>query len=125
MTKLDRDMLNGEQDAAWGSVGFWWSDKKSQKLSFDAFCELCESKGLRAVRLNLDQDLEPQGPFDLIVHKLSDVAAKADKGDVAAKRQVEAFEVRAPCRRCHEDDYVTLRNKHRNKHCNKHRSRAT
>jgi len=76
-----------------GRIGYWWSEKKSQKLSFDTFNELCSNRGLQAVRLNLDTPLDQQGPFDLIVHKLSDVAAKADSGDLTAKQQVDAFEV--------------------------------
>lgn len=74
-------------------VGFWWSDKKAQRLSFEEFGRLLAARGLTPVKLDLDAPLEPQGPFELIVHKLSDVAAKADSGDVAAKMQVDAFEV--------------------------------
>lgn len=73
-------------------VGFWWSEKKAQKLSLEEFSRLLAEKGLTPVKLDLDAPLDPQGPFALIVHKLSDVAAKADGGDVVAKKQVDAFE---------------------------------
>ncbi|KAI1284949.1 Inositol-tetrakisphosphate 1-kinase [Halotydeus destructor] len=75
-----------------GSVGFWWSEKKAQKLDFEEFRRLLSARNLKSVKIDLDKPLEPQGPFDVIVHKLSDVAAKADKGDVTSLRQVSAFE---------------------------------
>ncbi|KAK7882796.1 hypothetical protein WMY93_028970 [Mugilogobius chulae] len=34
--------------------------------------------GIQVVQINLSQPLEPQGPFDMIVHKLSDVIVEAE-----------------------------------------------
>ena len=75
-------------------VGFWWSEKKSAKLNPCEFEEVLWKKcGYRLVKIDLEVSLESQGPFRAIVHKLSDVAAKADSGDLKAKQQLDSFEV--------------------------------
>uniref|UniRef100_A0A667Y599 Inositol-tetrakisphosphate 1-kinase n=1 Tax=Myripristis murdjan TaxID=586833 RepID=A0A667Y599_9TELE len=52
-------------------VGFCLSDKKRKRMNLDAFAELCAYVGVRP--------LVAQGPFDVIVHKLSDVIVEADR----------------------------------------------
>ncbi|KAG8002232.1 Inositol-tetrakisphosphate 1-kinase [Nibea albiflora] len=55
-------------------VGFCLSDKKRRRMNLDAFaeffCFLCQ--------IDLTQPLVTQGPFDVIVHKLSDVIVEAE-----------------------------------------------
>lgn len=75
-------------------IGFWWSDKKSQKLNTSEFKNILKSRGYELVKIDLDFPLESQGPFLAIVHKLSDIVAKADCNDPRAFKQVQAFEVR-------------------------------
>lgn len=74
-------------------IGFWWSEKKSQKLNSTEFKNILKHRGYELVKIDLDFPLASQGPFLAIVHKLSDVAAKADSGDLKAKKQIESFEV--------------------------------
>ncbi|XP_061538268.1 LOW QUALITY PROTEIN: inositol-tetrakisphosphate 1-kinase-like [Phycodurus eques] len=59
-------------------VGFCLSDKKRRRMNLDAFAELCADHGVEVVELDLTQPLGPQGPFDVIVHKLSDVIVEAE-----------------------------------------------
>ena len=42
-------------------------------------------------QLDLDRSLADQGPFDLILHKLTDQIAKANQGNNIAKSRVERF----------------------------------
>ncbi|KAJ8280251.1 hypothetical protein GJAV_G00052320 [Gymnothorax javanicus] len=59
-------------------VGFCLSDKKRKRLNLSAFAELCRHRGIEVVEINLSQPMESQGPFDVIVHKLSDVIVEAE-----------------------------------------------
>ncbi|XP_077421600.1 inositol-tetrakisphosphate 1-kinase-like isoform X2 [Vanacampus margaritifer] len=59
-------------------VGFCLSDKKRRRMNLDAFAELCANHGVEVVEIDLTQPLGPQGPFDVIVHKLSDVIVEAE-----------------------------------------------
>ncbi|KAJ0063656.1 hypothetical protein NL108_004779 [Boleophthalmus pectinirostris] len=59
-------------------VGFCLSDKKRRRMNLDAFSQFCAGHGIQVVEINLSQPLEPQGPFDIIVHKLSDVIVEAE-----------------------------------------------
>lgn len=73
-------------------IGYWWSDKKSQKLSATKLAALFADRQCEFVKLDLDRHLDQQGPFDLIVHKISDILVKADQGDQAATKIISAFE---------------------------------
>uniref|UniRef100_A0A4W5R5J4 Inositol-tetrakisphosphate 1-kinase n=1 Tax=Hucho hucho TaxID=62062 RepID=A0A4W5R5J4_9TELE len=59
-------------------VGFCLSDKKRRQINLVAFAELCASHAVEVVEIDLSQPLESQGPFAVIVHKLSDVIVKAE-----------------------------------------------
>nr|XP_029529978.1 inositol-tetrakisphosphate 1-kinase-like [Oncorhynchus nerka] len=59
-------------------VGFCLSDKKRRQINLVAFAELCASHSVEVVEIDLCQPLESQGPFAVIVHKLSDVIVKAE-----------------------------------------------
>ncbi|XP_028319997.1 inositol-tetrakisphosphate 1-kinase-like isoform X2 [Gouania willdenowi] len=59
-------------------VGFCLSSKKRRRMNLDAFAQLCEKRGVEVVEIDLTQPLVPQGPFDVIVHKLSDVIVEAE-----------------------------------------------
>eukprot|EP00063_Salmo_salar_P043076 XP_014017911.1 PREDICTED: inositol-tetrakisphosphate 1-kinase-like isoform X1 [Salmo salar] len=59
-------------------VGFCLSDKKRRQINLVAFAELCASHSVEVVEIDLSQPLESQGPFAVIVHKLSDVIVKAE-----------------------------------------------
>ncbi|XP_069390689.1 inositol-tetrakisphosphate 1-kinase-like isoform X2 [Paralichthys olivaceus] len=59
-------------------VGFCLSDKKRRRMNLDAFAEFCAVHGVEVVEIDLTQPLIPQGPFNVIVHKLSDVIVEAE-----------------------------------------------
>jgi len=43
--------------------------------------------------INLDIPVESQGPYDCIIHKITDLIAKAENGDLIVKKQVDNFKV--------------------------------
>ncbi|XP_032365499.1 inositol-tetrakisphosphate 1-kinase [Etheostoma spectabile] len=59
-------------------VGFCLSDKKRRRINLDAFADFCAGHGVEVVEIDLTQPLVPQGPFDVIVQKLSDVIVEAE-----------------------------------------------
>lgn len=73
-------------------VGYWWSEKKSQKLSAIDLANLFAERDCQFVKIDLERPIEEQGPFSLIVHKISDILVKADHGDNVAKKTIGAFE---------------------------------
>jgi inositol-1,3,4-trisphosphate 5/6-kinase/inositol-tetrakisphosphate 1-kinase len=73
-------------------VGYWLTDKKIRRLNFDAFEALCRSSGIDMVKLNLDQPLDQQGPFHLILHKITDQLARTQDGSQTVMKQIEAVQ---------------------------------
>uniref|UniRef100_A0A3P8UD26 Inositol-tetrakisphosphate 1-kinase n=1 Tax=Amphiprion percula TaxID=161767 RepID=A0A3P8UD26_AMPPE len=61
-------------------VGYWLSEKKMKKLNFQAFADLCRYVDI----LDLSQPLEDQGPWNVIIHKLTDLILEADQNDSQA-----------------------------------------
>lgn len=53
-----------------------------------------EIKGCLMSQIDITQLLEPQGPFDVIVHKLSDVMVEAER-DSRSQQLLANFQVRA------------------------------
>lgn len=76
------------------AVGFYMSEKKWHKLNMDNMKQLLAERSIKMVKLDLDGDLEKQGPFAAIVHKLSDDAVKAKSGDLKSIQRLESFKVR-------------------------------
>lgn len=73
-------------------IGFWLSEKKRRKLNFPALKSLCEADGrLELVPLDLEGDLEAQGPFAAILHKASDLLVAHESGDETATRRAKAL----------------------------------
>ncbi|KAL7400155.1 hypothetical protein ABVT39_007295 [Epinephelus coioides] len=68
----------GHRQMSGRRVGFWLSDKKRRRMNLDAFADFCAGHGVEVVEIDLTQPLGPQGPFDVIVHKLSDVIVEAE-----------------------------------------------
>lgn len=56
-------------------------------------CALLNSKQCLSSQIDLTQPLEPQGPFDVIVHKLSDVIVEAEH-DSKSQQMLTDFQVR-------------------------------
>lgn len=58
-------------------IGLWWSEKKRAKLNVDHLRELFLSRGFQLAIIDLDRDIVAQGPFEAIIHKLSDIIVRA------------------------------------------------
>lgn len=80
-------------DAKVCRIGYWMSEKKIRKLDFEEFEELCRNAGMEILKLDLDQSLDDQGPFDVILHKLTDQIARSEEGCQVAQKQIERFQV--------------------------------
>lgn len=71
-------------------VGYCWSERKGQRINADQLEQMFIDKGYEFIKIDLDKDLEEQGPFDAIIHKLSELLCNYDEN---ARRQIENFEV--------------------------------
>ncbi|RDD44830.1 Inositol-tetrakisphosphate 1-kinase [Trichoplax sp. H2] len=56
-------------------IGYSIGERKKRKLNFDLLAELCRSHGFEFIEIDLNMDLEQQGPFDMVIHKWSDLLA--------------------------------------------------
>ncbi|XP_014281035.1 inositol-tetrakisphosphate 1-kinase [Halyomorpha halys] len=78
-------------------IGYWMSEKKSQKLNWSEFAKVSRSHGFDLVKVDLNRPLEEQGPFTVIIHKLTDIIAQSLRGE---KRACEIIE--------HVENYIKL-----------------
>lgn len=62
-------------------IGYWMSDKKRQKLNWSEFRNVCKKHGYDLIKLDLTKSLDDQGPFSIILHKLTDIIVQANRGD--------------------------------------------
>lgn len=74
-------------------VGFLVSRRKMRKSIFDTFMQLCGKTGIDLVEVDLDRPLEEQGPFDLIIQKITDYMAAATEGDKEAIKTKKSRDV--------------------------------
>lgn len=72
-------------------IGYWMTEKKIRKLNFEQFEDMCRNAGMEIVKLDLDHPLEDQGPFDIILHKLTDQIARCEEGCQIAMKQIDRF----------------------------------
>ncbi|KAK6470697.1 inositol-tetrakisphosphate 1-kinase-like isoform X1 [Huso huso] len=72
-------------------VGFCLNDKKRKRMNLEAFVELCRNRGIEVIQIDLNQPIAVQGPFDVIIHKLSDVMVDAEH-DSQSQQLLERFE---------------------------------
>uniref|UniRef100_A0A1B6HI43 Inositol-tetrakisphosphate 1-kinase n=1 Tax=Homalodisca liturata TaxID=320908 RepID=A0A1B6HI43_9HEMI len=73
-------------------IGYWMSEKKSQKLKWTEFAGVCRKHGFSLVKMNLDKPLENQGPFTVILHKLTEIIVQTMQGNTKAKSMIEEVE---------------------------------
>ncbi|KOC60339.1 Inositol-tetrakisphosphate 1-kinase [Habropoda laboriosa] len=66
-------------------IGYSISEKKRQKFNWNDFYSICESEGFLLKMIDINSDLESQGPFHVFIHKLTDKFAHAENGDQNAK----------------------------------------
>ncbi|XP_015925324.1 inositol-tetrakisphosphate 1-kinase [Parasteatoda tepidariorum] len=75
-----------------GRVGYWLSEKKGKKFNLVEMADVFRAAGFELIKIDLRKPLEEQGPFDAIVHKISDIVVKADAGDEESKQICKAFQ---------------------------------
>ncbi|XP_053577576.1 inositol-tetrakisphosphate 1-kinase-like [Bombina bombina] len=73
-------------------IGFCLNEKKKRKLNFHIFEELCRNRGYDVTNIDLSLPLCSQGPFDLIIHKLSDLLVEAGQ-DLKSHHLVQRLQV--------------------------------
>lgn len=73
-------------------IGYWISEKKRQKFNWNHFHNLCEAEGFQLKMIDINTDLESQGPFDVFIHKLTHKLAHAENGDQNAKALISKIE---------------------------------
>lgn len=61
-------------------VGYRLTDKKEKRFDMEKLGVRLREKNIELVRIDLSQSLEEQGPFDIIVHKVTDVLGRAEGG---------------------------------------------
>ncbi|XP_058804634.1 inositol-tetrakisphosphate 1-kinase-like [Phymastichus coffea] len=66
-------------------IGYWISEKKRQKFNWEEFHEEFAKKGLLLKLIDIESNLECQGPFHVFLHKLTDILAHAEDGNKHAK----------------------------------------
>lgn len=62
-------------------IGYWMSEKKTQKLNWSEFRFVCKKYGFDLIKVDLTKPLDDQGPFSIILHKLTEIIVQANKGD--------------------------------------------
>ncbi|XP_068106704.1 inositol-tetrakisphosphate 1-kinase-like isoform X2 [Hyperolius riggenbachi] len=73
-------------------IGICLNETKRRKLNFHVFEELCRSRGYEVTEVDLTKSLNSQGPFDLIIHKLSDLLVEAGQ-DLTSHHLVQGLQV--------------------------------
>ncbi|ORX83571.1 inositol 1, 3, 4-trisphosphate 56-kinase [Anaeromyces robustus] len=72
-------------------IGYVFSEKKIKHQGIQQFIDYSRSNNFIINPINLDIPIENQGPYDLIIHKITDLIAKAENGDEAVQKQVDNF----------------------------------
>ncbi|XP_044006485.1 inositol-tetrakisphosphate 1-kinase-like isoform X2 [Aphidius gifuensis] len=62
-------------------IGYWMTERKKQKINWNDFEVLCENEGFILKSVDLNKSLESQGPFNIFIHKLTDILAYAELED--------------------------------------------
>ncbi|XP_075692396.1 inositol-tetrakisphosphate 1-kinase [Rhinoderma darwinii] len=73
-------------------IGVCLNENKKRKLNFHIFEELCRKHGYDVTEVDLTKCLNSQGPFDLIIHKLSDLLVEAGQ-DLTSHHLVQRLQV--------------------------------
>ncbi|KAJ1109099.1 hypothetical protein NDU88_006464 [Pleurodeles waltl] len=72
-------------------IGYCLNEKKKRKLNFHLFEELCRKHGYEVAEIDLSRPISDQGPFDLIIHKLSDLIVESGH-DIQSHHLIRSFQ---------------------------------
>ncbi|XP_066989477.1 inositol-tetrakisphosphate 1-kinase-like isoform X3 [Macrobrachium rosenbergii] len=73
-------------------VGYWFNDKKCQKFGVEELEAVCRRRDIKLVKLDMSSPLEDQGPFHMILHKVTALYAQALSDDPKAVSAVKMLE---------------------------------
>ncbi|XP_072919968.1 inositol-tetrakisphosphate 1-kinase-like isoform X1 [Hemitrygon akajei] len=73
-------------------LGVCLNGKKRKKLNFVVFAELCRKRGIEVIQMDLTRSIEDQGPFDVIIHKLSELMVEAEQADSHSQQLLRRFQ---------------------------------
>ncbi|KAJ8655147.1 hypothetical protein O0I10_009182 [Lichtheimia ornata] len=74
------------------TIGMVFSTKKLKQSRLVDISKHARSSGLNFVDLDLSRPIEDQMPLDMVVHKVSDIVARAKAGDKNAQAEYERFQ---------------------------------
>ncbi|XP_014218193.1 inositol-tetrakisphosphate 1-kinase-like [Copidosoma floridanum] len=66
-------------------IGYWINEKKRLKYNWDEFREICAREGFAVKMINIETNLDSQGPIHVFFYKLTDILAHAEDGNKHAK----------------------------------------
>ncbi|CAH1124298.1 unnamed protein product [Ceutorhynchus assimilis] len=73
-------------------LAVWMSEKKLQKINWQELVGVCSKYGFEVFKLDLNKSIEEQGPFCVLLHKLTDIIASANQGDIRSNEIINAVE---------------------------------
>ncbi|XP_012278697.1 histone deacetylase 6 isoform X2 [Orussus abietinus] len=62
-------------------IGYWLPERKRQKYNWADFENACAERGFILKMIDVNSNLESQGPIHVFLHKLTDTLALAESGD--------------------------------------------
>lgn len=74
------------------TIGCWFSAKKKKKVNIEKLRSLVANHGAQLIEIEITRRLETQGPFDAILHKMTDRMIEAMDGNEDAQRDMEGVE---------------------------------
>ncbi|XP_060530454.1 inositol-tetrakisphosphate 1-kinase-like [Cylas formicarius] len=63
-------------------IAVWMSEKKIQKINWQELVSVSNKHGFDVFKLNLNKNIRDQEPFCVVLHKLTDIIASANQGDI-------------------------------------------
>ena len=71
-------------------IGYYMSEDKFKNNSWELVMQAGEEMGVTFIKMDLEKDLDDQGPFDRVVHKMTDELV-AENTDERARQRLERF----------------------------------
>ncbi|CEP15509.1 hypothetical protein [Parasitella parasitica] len=73
------------------TVGLIFTRKKIERSGFIGLEDYAIQRNIRIIHIDLSVPIEEQGNLDLIVHKMTDLVAKIERGDTEAEKLYQRF----------------------------------
>ncbi|BFZ11711.1 hypothetical protein BsWGS_14750 [Bradybaena similaris] len=74
-------------------MGYWFSERKKKKFPLESQRERLRNAGIDLVEIDLSRPMEQQGPFDLLIHKITDLLPAVHDGEESLETHIKNFEV--------------------------------